>query len=452
MPLKFILAIVLSIGLFILLMIMAVLIHKIYWITWLAVPIFIFIMVKLALSIKGKLDISDTIEVDHKGFTSSYYGRVLYADIDCIAPYNAFGPLPPSMRIKLKSGKTIVWLFQGRDLDQKNVTPFVAFKDAMLDALSGYSAERQVNPGAPSHDRWDKKPISPGSTAEQAQSPAEESVDMEHRNQLKEALKRSRNRKLRYTAIPLSFGIALLGFVRTCGNDYIKKRNAKQAIMLRSAMANIELSYQEKLNQAKITAEIFTKKFGPVYAFSNDSNFKLQYLPEISDGYQPEALKHVYGIGKTKDIENLDKYLAHPDSAKYALLMYHTPTKEILRCNDYGQKDSLLPVYLIAYNPKKIMAANPFDPYDSTKVALTYCTSINIPKNQQITRKVLKNWQYESARTKLIQHPGTFFYLIAATKDSIPRQAFDSVRKMIVADLEKHDIDTVGFKNYAFNE
>lgn len=34
--------------------------------------------------------------------------------------------------------------------------------------------------------------------------------------------------------IPLSFEIALIGIVRSCGNFYIKKRDANLAIMLRS--------------------------------------------------------------------------------------------------------------------------------------------------------------------------------------------------------------------------
>src|SRR5690606_19904087 len=76
------------------------------------------------------------IQIDAQGFTSKVYGRVLYADIEAIPPYGALQAPPPSMRIKLKHGKTIAWIFNPQNPKFKpDLETFGLFRESLLKHL-----------------------------------------------------------------------------------------------------------------------------------------------------------------------------------------------------------------------------------------------------------------------------------------------------------------------------
>lgn len=406
---------------------------NIAWSLWIIIPLgigaIIYCMARF-IRISGE---TDTLTVDHEGFTSEKYGRIRYQDIHSIPPYNFLQAPPPSMRIRLNNGKKLVWQFNPQNQKSAHdIATFIAFRDELFRNLEQSS---QLS----SH----------------ANSKADENNILQKKgSHLVEQLQVSKNRNYKYIGLSLSVVSALLILALTYGTDSIQNQRKEEAESLTRTMLQIESDYEKNLGQVQKVAVDYALKFGPVTVFTNDPDASIEFVPEISGSpYIPKI--EIIGLRRVEDNKVLEKYIKHPDSAAYHLTVINKPGKffAVMNKSIFNQDNPhLVPVYLTAYNPNE---AFPSPDVQASKVVafkpIEFSTSINLPLKGDLTTEILKNMDYASLRSVLQKYKGTFFYMAAKERDGISTERFQKLKEMIVSDFEKHEISTQPFLEKRFN-
>lgn len=413
--------------------------HYVSWIFWITIPLMIGLIVYcIRLFIKTSRNV-DTITLDDRGFTSANYGRVLYSDIHSIPPYGAFQAPPPSMRIKLHNGEKLVWIFNPEDKkSQDDVATFTEFREELLEHLRQQAQPATEGLGV-AESRAQHIP-------ERTTAPPIEVI-----NQLETHKKRDFNYK--HITIPFVFVFAVFMFVRGCGEDIIREHRNKELAGVRNAVLRMETDYGENIEEAKRVAAAYSRKFGAVFLFTNDPQGKVEFIPNIEkDGFAPEI--KLIGLRRAEDNKLLKKFIEHPDSVSYNLVVSNPSMAffTVMNKSIFGEADSTAAVvYFAVYNPHESLPSKFRSTSDSTSHPIQYSTSINVPKKGNLTEDVLKNMDFASIRAILQKYDGTYFYMVVKEQDGISPERFEEIKALVEANFKEHGLTTDHFQSRHFN-
>jgi len=417
------------------------------WIFWISVPSTIFLIVYCFREFIKKSQGNDTINIDDEGFTSKDYGRVRYSDIHSIPPYGALQAPPPSMRIKLHNGKKLVWIFNPNSPKTKNdIMTFTAFREALLEHLKQQVQTTPPEITVQATNGMEKiESIAQHQAEEPAVTPDEVIEQLEQH--------KKRDFKYKYVTIPFGLALAVLMFVRTCGEDMIRDHKKKEFEGVRNTILRAETDYENNIQKALGIAKAHARKFGSVFLFTNDPQAKMEFVPDIrKDPYLPDI--QVIGLRRVVDNEQLEKFIEHPDSVTYDLAIINSSMKfsVIMNKSIFDEPDSTAAVvYFAVYNPHKSLPSNYRPVSDTIFCPIKYTTSIYIPKTGILKENVLKNMDFASIKAILQKYEGTYFYMAAKEQDSVSLQRFEELKKLVGANLEKYGIDTGHFLIKRFN-
>lgn len=404
------------------------LLDYISWIFWISIPLMIGLIVYCIRQFIRTSKDMDTIQVDDEGFTSKSYGRVQYSDIHSVPPYGPLQAPPPSMRIKLHNGKKLVWQFNANHpKSAADVTAFTAFREELLGHLK---------------QRTEAHPIELATST----TPRIEVIE-----QLEKHKKRDFNYK--YVTIPFGFALAVLMFVRTCGEDLIREHKEKEFNGVRSAILHIETDYEENMQEALRVAAAYSLKFGPVLLLTNDPLGKAAFIPDIRrNSFAPEI--PVVGLRRAEDNKQLEKFIQHPDSAPYDLVVIN-PSMEfsaVMNKSPFSTEDTAaVTVYFYVYNPHKSLPSKFRGVSDTTFQPIRYSTSISVPKEGHLMKDVLRNMDFASIRAILKQYEGTYFYMAAKENEGISPERFEQLKAFVLADFDEYEITTEQFESRRIN-
>lgn len=406
------------------------------WVFWISVPLTIFLIVYCFREFHKKSHGNDTITVDSDGFTSKDYGRVRFSEIQSIPPYGALQAPPPSMRIRLNDGKKLVWQFNSNNPKAKDdVLTFTAFREVLLEHLKRQTQHTE-SPEPTTPQEPEKVPVA-----------ATEVIQ-----QLERHKKRDINYK--YLTIPFGFALAVLMFVRTCGEDMIREHKNKAFEGVRNTILNMETDYEDNVQEAIRVARTYARKFGPVFLFTNDPESKMEFIPDISkDPFAPEI--NVVGIRRAEDNKKLEAFIAHPDSVNYLLAVFNPSIgfSTVMQESIFSEADSAATVvYFAVYNPHESLPSKYGHTSDTTFHPIHYTSSIDIPKAGKLTEEVLKNMDFASVRAILQKYEGTYFYMAVKAQDGISPERFEELEKLVSTNFEAHGIHADQFQCLRFNE
>jgi hypothetical protein len=267
--------------------------------------------------------------MDSSGFTSQFYGRVQYADIERIVDLAWYRRNPPTMHLKLKSGQKLAWdlTYRGSVFNStKDAEVFAQFTDELQQRLSALYA-----------------------AALKQDNPAPALVQEHPAVQLEREGKKNRNP---VWAVPLTLGFALLALVRTCGKDWFSGRRLNFSEMAVKA----EKRFSGNIEEVKLLVDSIGRAQGGVFLYSNDTGAVIKLLPDIQSG-------DVTGIRLfelTSANEQLERFMAHPDSFELKSYVVSADSSvKVLRKGIFNQDDSIGRVlYFRVYDPS--LHVNPF--------------------------------------------------------------------------------------------
>lgn len=419
------------------------------WILWITVPLGVGVIVYCIRKFIKKISSTDTIHLDNLGFTSKDYGRILYSEIHSIPPYGALQAAPPSMRIKLHNGKKLVWIFNPQSLKSQNdIAIFTAFREKLLEYLKH---QTQMPAAATLAAITGEKALGTAESGEQQEPQELTRHSAEVIEQLENHKKRDFNYK--YITIPIGLAFAVLMFVRTCGEDWIREHRENEFGGVRNAILHMEADYEENMQEAKRAAAVYSRKFGPVFLFTNDPQGEVEFIPDIEkDPYMPEI--NVVGLRRAEDNKQLEKFIQHPDSANYLLAVVNRSMEFLTVMNNsvFSREDSTATtVYFSLYNPHESLPSKFNIQSDTAFHPIQYNTSIAVPKVGRITKDFLNNMDFAAVRAVLQKYNSTYFYMVAKEQDGIQPERFDELKAVVKADLEEHGIAIENFRSRRFN-
>lgn len=358
------------------------------------------------------------IQVDARGFTSKAYGRVLYEDIEVIPPYGALQAPPPSMRIKLRGGKTIAWIFNPQNPKFKpDLETFALFREVLLTHLKAAGA-------TPEGGVSEIQEISPKT---------ETPVTEPHSNKVVEQLEQHKKRdfKYKYVTIPASLILAVIALSRGCQEDFIQKKRAKDLAGLQDIVLSAEQRYQDNLEAAKALAAVYAQKFGPVYLYSNDPSAQMHFLPELKeDANLPEI--NVVGLRRTEANKQLQQFIHAPDSATFNLFL-NNPDHKFMMLLEHSIDSSTAKIYFALYNPQ--VTADSAQGGNQT-IQQTFRRSLSRPGTLE---QVRKDRAYKTMLTILQSQPDTYFYMIVKQED-LNEDILEQLQKGIQQDFKDRGI------------
>lgn len=387
---------------------------------------------------------ADTITVDDTGFTSTYHGRVDFEDIAVISGFGLLGAPPPSIKMKLKSGKKLIWYLSPQKSiynSSEDAQLFMEFTDALSMRITEFEAGQKQAP-----------PAQPGAAHVANTIPVAENYSDAPglTEQLKEVS--TRNKKKQWLAIPVGLAFSVLIFIRTCGTEYIQEKKDRE---ITEIFTGVTERYQDNVVRSRQVLESYVKTLGPIYFYSNDHSATVHLLPHI-----PEApLSHAIPVlGQASTNKHLEHFIEHPDSAEFKTVIQtengdlRVMEKSIL---NYGDSTNRM-LYLRFYDPHKKVNPHPYQRQSevdsSTFVAFDMTTAVLITNN----RPAAENLEQATLNLRMMlaqaQHSPTFkIYLSGAEKDSISAEIFDAHALELKKQLHNVGVDTSQFLRSVHN-
>ncbi|MBV7532089.1 hypothetical protein [Chitinophaga sp. sic0106] len=371
---------------------------------------------------KGKA--RDEITLDNRGFTSTCYGRIDFNDIAEIVPLPWYRRNPPTMAIRLKSGKKIGWnlTYRGSIFNTTaDAHTFDAFTTALADKLE--SKVQRKNPFV-EHKPAEQSPLA---------------------SQLQEEKKRNNGV---YWTLPLGFIVALTGLIRTCGKDWLPNKNPDFG----KIAARQEILYQQNVETAMRITDSLALLNGAAYLYTNDTAATLKQAPDLN-------IEEVTGIRvfqQTAANKELGRYIEYPDSFPPQLYVigsdsvFKKMTKSILNMDDSAKRYLYLRVYDTAQHikPPQFQGST----MDTTKYKVFDVTTA-IPLYDTTTIGAAIENAFPGMRIMLAQvrHRSTFkVYLTGRVSEGIPEELFQKAIREMNKQFAEVEVDTTLFVTKEF--
>lgn len=386
---------------------------------------------------------ADRITFKPEGFDSQYHGFIHYSDISSISGFGPLGAPPPSMRIRLKSGKKIVWYLS----PQK--TPFNTIEDANTFKAFTIELEAQL---AKYEQRTEQKEFIP-SIERRIESPKPVTETYPPTERLSEQAGRVIKKHNRAVwAIPTGLLFGILAFTRTCGDDYFEGKRDRE---MRQIFDNAAVYHAQLIDETKDVLKQYTPSLGPVYLYSNDSTISLHLLPDM--GASPPILG-IDLLDKVNSNDLLRRIIHHPDSVEFTLfLSYPDQYLEPVRRSQLNYNDSTDTwLHLGFYDPDQKINPAPWQQseVDSSRFEpFRLHTGIAIYPQQSIRESLEQSMINLPMLLAQVRHRDTYkFYLTGATKDGITNELFDDVVHELDKMFKEVEVDTKEFKKSIFNQ
>ncbi len=374
--------------------------------------------------VKGKA--KDTIDLDNSGFTSEFYGRINFDEIEQIIDLPWYQRNPPTMSLRLKSGEKIIWRLAYRSNifnNEQDAATFVDFTAALQRRLdSRYAKKLQQH-----------EPVRQDDPAIQ--------------------LKReeTKNKNMSYWTLPLGFIVALVSLVKACGKDWIKDRGPNFSKFTEMQ----EKKFDGNIRMAKSMVDSMSAAQGEVYLYSNDSGATIKLLPNISVD-EPTGIK-LFEL--TANNEQLDRFIEHPDSFELKMLIlggdsiFKSMNKSMMNYGDSATSN----LYIRCYDPKQLLAppgSRRNEPFDSaTARPFDVTTAIALYDTLKPGKAIGEAYPGMKIMLAQVKHSPSFrVYLAGRKQDGISAQLFQNSVYAINKQFAAVGVDTTKFIKRTFFE
>lgn len=367
----------------------------------------------------------DEITLDDRGFTSTYYGRVNFADIEGVVNLPWYQRNPPTMVLKLKSGKRLRWnlTWKGSFFNStKDAEVFDAFTSALIERLHQFSPPKNPFTGNAQHQ--DLSTLA---------------------GQLQEEKKRNNNP---VWAIPLGVVVALTALVRTCGKDWLPNRSPDFG----KIAAVQEQLYEENMATAMRVMDSMMKVNGPAFMYTNDTGATLRQAPDLDI----EETPGIRVFQQTAANMALKRFIAHPDSFPPQLYVigsdsvYRKLRKSILNMNDSATRFLFIRVYDTFQHIKPLRY--PGREYDSTKDKVyDLTTAIPVYDTTKLGEAIDQAFPAMHFMLAQVRHRSSFkVYLAGRQSDGVPEALFQRAVRELNKQLHAVKADTSRFVTKTF--
>lgn len=398
----------------------------------------------------------DRIILEDNGVDSQFHGYILFSEIESISGFGPLGAPPPSMRIRLHSGKKIVWYLSPTKTSfnsEKDAEVFKEFTAALEKKLATYERKQATETSTENHLQLadDKRSVDKEAEIIPVELPAAESdIDAAKLSQQVKEVTKKYNRAV--WTIPVGLAFSILIFARTCGEDYFKNKRDKE---VQQIFTNSDKRYNELIEESKEVLENYVPSLGAVYLYSNDTDVEVKLMPDIPENTVLNAIPTLARADQSKYLKEL---INNPDSIVFMTLLIHPDQKlRSMYKSDLNRLDSTQTwLYLRFYDPHERINPNPYQKTETdstTFTSLDISTGIAIYENQPI-QKSLENAMF-GLRMMLaqIKHSNTFkIYLTGAEKDQVSEELFHDVKNGLQTLLQDVGVDTSSFRTEVFNQ
>ncbi|SHM95060.1 hypothetical protein SAMN05444266_11519 [Chitinophaga jiangningensis] len=371
---------------------------------------------------KGKA--RDEITLDNRGFTSSYYGRIDFNDIAEIVQLPWYRRNPPTMAIRLTSGKKIGWnlTYRGSIFNTSaDAHTFDDFTTALADKLE--ARVQHKNPFV------EQKAPETTSLAGQLQG------------------EKKRNNSV-YWTLPLGFVVALTGLIRTCGKDWLPNRN----IDFGKVAARQEALYHQNIITARQIMDSMAVVNGPAFLYTNDTGAILKQMPDL----EVEEATGIRVFQQTAANMEMQRFIEHPDSFPPRIFVIGTDTvfkkmtKSILNMDDSASRY----LYLRVYDTSQHIKAPSFrgSTMDTTKYKVfDVTTAIPIYDTTKIGEAIEKAFPGMHLMLAQVHHRSSFkVYLTGRVSEGIPEHLFRKAVLELNKQFHAVKVDTTLFVSKTF--
>jgi len=375
---------------------------------------------------KGKA--SDHIVLDKVGFSSSFFGRVEYEEIDRIPHPAWLGAPAPSLKIVLKSGRKLMWGLSDVGSVFSTTADAVTFRTFIDDLY--FHLERKARQ---TDDEQVCRIVDNGSDSKESPSQQLGKIKIKYGKQA--------------IIWPVGLLFAILIYIKTCGTNFIRDNKDDK---IREMFQNSDRQYKVNIIESKAVLDSFAKTLGPVYLYSNDPNIELMLFPIIKEEHNLDAvptLKRAF-----TNIE-LKKFIKHPDSANFVTVLVDSKKQmTVMRKSmmNYGDSSDTF-LFLRFYDPSQKINPDPYSrrkPVDSaTFVPFDVTTAVSIKKGQSLSEGLensVISLKMMLAQAKL--RPQFRIYLSGATYNNVSKELFYEVVAELRKKLVAAEVDTLEFK------
>ncbi|WP_461531949.1 hypothetical protein [Sinomicrobium sp.] len=380
---------------------------------------------------KGKA--KDRITLTDSLLNSDHFGRIPYAEIDKIYEANIFTAPPSSLKMRLKSGKKIMWALSDRGSiynSEEDLRVFFEFKEALSVRLDQFYGTRQQTVSA-----------TPETSAETVSS---EPVYIEREETPDQQLKKNIAKSKKGTwAIPISLLFGLLALVRTCGDDWFKKDDLDFQKMYRQSQ-QLHDSY---LQQAKKIVRERLKTEGRLFLYTNDAQATLNLLPPIHYS-NPTGIKT---FEYNNAIDDLRNFVQNPDSVKLNLILMdgYKDARElkggIWNRSDSGNKALFLRIYDPTHKIKPRYNRQIIDSADYP--VLEHIWKAPVYDSIPLDESLKTSFPGFNVLLSLVRHnaPSCKLYMAAREKDGLTEKSFREAVHLLNKVLQDVKADTTAF-------
>lgn len=397
---------------------------------------------------------SDRITLKNDGFDSEFHGYISFSDIESISGFGLMGAPPPSMKIRLRSGKKIGWYLsptKSKFNAEEDAEEFKAFTVALGDRLAAYERNHSSNTSYTVDSTSEKSPTDkdPVVTRDTLPTP----VSYEDTGRLSEQVREVIKKHSRAVwAVPAGLVFAVLAFTRTCGEDYFTNKREQE---VQQIFINSDLRFDQLVEESKHVLDTYVPSLGAVYLYSNDKDVDVKLMPDIPENTRLNATPVLARADQSKYLKELIK---NPDSTDFLTLLIHPDQnlKPMTKSHLNGLDSTNTWLYIRFTDPQRQVNPNPYQKTDvdsTTFVPLDISTGIAIYEDQSIRESLENSMVGLRMMLAQIKHSPTFkTYLTGAEKDQVSEELFQEVKNELQALLQDAGADTNTFRSKVFNQ
>ena len=382
---------------------------------------------------------TDSIVLKSDRIESAFHGTIYFSEIESISGFGPLGAPPPSMKIRLHSGKKTVWYLNPTKTkynDEEDAEIFKAFTVALGDRLAIFERKE-----ASQKTLTEKKYNEPVETP----YPTDSDQDTQELSQQVKEVVNKHNRGV--WTIPFGLLFALLLFFRTCGGDYFKDKRQRE---LQEIFTNNDQYYDQLLDESKEVIAKYVRQLGPVYVFSNDAEVQVKLLPNISEN---TTLTNIPSLYKSNQIQPLKNFIKNPDSTEFlTVLLLPNDDLQIMSKSNFNYSDSAQSWLYLRFADHALDQTEALNTDSISFKPFYFNTGIPINKEQSIEESLKKSVPGLRMMLAQVKHRKTMkMYLTAAEKDGVSKDLFHQVKQELQLLLHEVGVDTARFQTQVFD-
>lgn len=383
---------------------------------------------------------TDTIILKSDRIESAFHGTIYFSEIESISGFGPLGSPPPSMKIRLHSGKKTVWYLNPTKTkfnDEEDAEIFKAFTVALGDRLTIYERKEAS-----------KKTLTARKYNEPVETPYPAASD-QNTQELSQQVKEVVNKHNRAVwTIPIGLVFALLFFFRTCGEDYFKDKRQRE---LQEIFTNNDEYYDQLLDDSKEVIAKYVPQLGPVYVFSNDADVQVKLLPNIPENTN---LKNISTLYKSNQIQHLKDFIKNPDSTEFlTVLLSPNDDLQFMSKSNLNYLDTAQSWLYLRFSDHALDQTEALNPDSISFKPFYFNTGIPITSELSIEESLKNSVPGIRMMLAQVKHRKSMkMYLTGAEKDGVSEALFHKVKQELQLLLNDVGVDTARFQTQVFDQ